>query len=57
MSDLPKRQRGTSGRNETLGAAALRRTPDDVPDMEMAASKIPVQADRNPEELERMTYR
>lgn len=42
---------------ENLGAAALELTPDDVREIEEAASKIPVQGDRYPEELERMTYR
>jgi aryl-alcohol dehydrogenase-like predicted oxidoreductase len=42
---------------ENLGAAALELTPEDVGEIEEAASKIPVQGDRYPEELERMTYR
>ncbi|HXG32789.1 MAG TPA: aldo/keto reductase [Bryobacteraceae bacterium] len=42
---------------ENLGAAALELTPDDVCEIETAASQISVQGDRYPEELERMTYR
>ncbi|MBV9489477.1 MAG: aldo/keto reductase [Verrucomicrobia bacterium] len=42
---------------ENLGAAALELTPDDLREVDAAASKIPVQGARYPEELERMTYR
>ncbi|MBW0000910.1 MAG: aldo/keto reductase [Verrucomicrobia bacterium] len=42
---------------ENLGAATLELTPDDLREVDAAASKIPVQGARYPEELERMTYR
>jgi aryl-alcohol dehydrogenase-like predicted oxidoreductase len=42
---------------ENLGAAAIELTPDDLREIESAASKIPVQGARYPEELERMTGR
>ncbi len=40
---------------ENLGAAAVDLTPDDLREIESAASKITVQGDRYPEHLERMT--
>ncbi len=40
---------------ENIGAAAVELTPDDLRDIDVAASKIPVQGDRYPEELQRMT--
>ena len=42
---------------ENLGAAAIELTPDDLREIDGAASKITVQGARYPEELERMTYR
>src|SRR5207253_3391905 len=42
---------------ENVGAAAIELTPDDLREIESAASKIPVQGARYPEELERMTGR
>jgi aryl-alcohol dehydrogenase-like predicted oxidoreductase len=42
---------------ENLGAATLVLTPDDVQEIERAASQIPVQGARYPEHLERMTGR
>lgn len=42
--------------DENLGAAAIQLTPDDLREIEDAASKITVQGARYPEELERMTY-
>jgi aryl-alcohol dehydrogenase-like predicted oxidoreductase len=41
---------------ENIGAAAVELTPDDLAEIERAASEIPVQA-RYPEDLERMTGR
>jgi aryl-alcohol dehydrogenase-like predicted oxidoreductase len=40
---------------ENIGAASLELTPDDLNEIESAASKITVQGDRYPEHLERMT--
>jgi aryl-alcohol dehydrogenase-like predicted oxidoreductase len=42
---------------ENIGAAGVELTPDDLRDIDAAASKITVQGARYPEELERMTYR
>jgi aryl-alcohol dehydrogenase-like predicted oxidoreductase len=42
---------------ENIGAAARDLTPDDLREIDSAASKIIVQGARYPEELERMTYR
>ena len=42
---------------ENIGAAAIELTPDDLRDIESAASKITVQGARYPEHLERMTGR
>jgi aryl-alcohol dehydrogenase-like predicted oxidoreductase len=42
---------------ENIGAAALDLTPDDLRDIDTAASKITIEGARYPEELERMTYR
>jgi aryl-alcohol dehydrogenase-like predicted oxidoreductase len=42
---------------ENVGAAAVELTPDDLREIEMAASKITVQGARYPEEIERMTGR
>ena len=42
---------------ENIGAAAIELTPDDLRDVENAASKITVQGDRYPEKLEQMTGR
>ena len=42
---------------ENLGAAAVELTPDDLRDIEGAASKITVQGARYPEHLERLSYR
>ncbi len=43
--------------DENLGAASVELTPDDLRDIESAASKITVQGARYPEKLERMTGR
>ncbi|MDH3292276.1 MAG: aldo/keto reductase [Gemmatimonadota bacterium] len=51
---------GTTKRHrleENLGAAALALTPDDLRDIERAASQITVQGARYPEDLEKMTDR
>ena len=42
---------------ENIGAAAIELTPDDLREIESAASKITVQGARYPENLERMTGR
>jgi aryl-alcohol dehydrogenase-like predicted oxidoreductase len=42
---------------ENLGAAAVRLTPDDLREIDRAASQIAVQGARYPEQLERMTGR
>jgi aryl-alcohol dehydrogenase-like predicted oxidoreductase len=42
---------------ENIGAAALELTPDDLAEIERAASEISVQGARYPEDLERMTGR
>jgi aryl-alcohol dehydrogenase-like predicted oxidoreductase len=42
---------------ENLGAAAIELTPDDLRDIESAASRITVEGARYPEKLERMTGR
>jgi aryl-alcohol dehydrogenase-like predicted oxidoreductase len=42
---------------ENIGAAAVELTPDDLREIDSAASHITVEGDRYPEELERMTYR
>ena len=42
---------------ENIGAAAIELTPDDLREIESAASKITVQGARYPEEIERMTGR
>jgi aryl-alcohol dehydrogenase-like predicted oxidoreductase len=42
---------------ENIGAVAVELTPDDVRDIENAASRITVKGDRYPEHLERMTGR
>jgi aryl-alcohol dehydrogenase-like predicted oxidoreductase len=42
---------------ENIGAAAIELTPDDLREIDGAASKITVQGARYPEELERLTYR
>ena len=42
---------------ENLGAVAVELTPDDLRDIDIAASKITVQGARYPEELEQMTGR
>jgi aryl-alcohol dehydrogenase-like predicted oxidoreductase len=49
---------GTTKRHrleENIGAAAIELTPDDLRDIESAASRITVQGARYPEQLERMT--
>jgi aryl-alcohol dehydrogenase-like predicted oxidoreductase len=40
---------------ENIGAAAIELTPDDLREIDSAASKIPVQGNRYPEEMEQMT--
>ena len=42
---------------ENIGAAAVRLSPEDLQEIDNVTSKIPVQGDRYPEDLERMTYR
>ncbi len=42
--------------DENIGAAAVELTPDDLREIESAASKIQVQGDRYPEALEKSTY-
>jgi aryl-alcohol dehydrogenase-like predicted oxidoreductase len=42
---------------ENLGAANVELSPDDLRQLDIAASKIPVQGDRYPEELQRMVGR
>ncbi|HZT38951.1 MAG TPA: aldo/keto reductase [Bryobacteraceae bacterium] len=42
---------------ENIGAVAVELTPDDLREIDDAASRIEVQGARYPEELERMTYR
>ena len=42
---------------ENIGAVAVELTPDDLRDIESAASKITVQGARYPEHLERLTGR
>ena len=42
---------------ENIGAADIDLTADDLREIDSAASKITVQGDRYPEELEKMTYR
>jgi len=42
---------------ENLGAVAIELTPDDLREIDSAASMITVQGARYPEELERLTYR
>jgi len=42
---------------ENIGAVAVELTPDDLGDIESAASKITIQGARYPENMERITYR
>ena len=57
-SDLRKRLKIAGERlDENNGAAAVELTPDDLRDIESAASKIKVQGARYPEHVERMTGR
>jgi len=42
---------------ENIGASSIELTPDDLREIDGAASKIAVQGARYPEELERLTYR
>jgi aryl-alcohol dehydrogenase-like predicted oxidoreductase len=42
---------------ENIGAVGVELTPDDLREIDSAASKIEVQGDRYPEELEKRTYR
>jgi aryl-alcohol dehydrogenase-like predicted oxidoreductase len=43
--------------DENIGALAIELTPDDLREIDSAAAKIPVQGDRYPEHLEKMTGR
>jgi diketogulonate reductase-like aldo/keto reductase len=43
--------------DENIGAASIELTPDDLRDIDTAASKITVQGARYPEKLEKMTRR
>jgi len=42
---------------ENIGAAAIELTPDDLKEIDAAASKIHVEGERYPENLEKMTNR
>jgi aryl-alcohol dehydrogenase-like predicted oxidoreductase len=42
---------------ENLGSASVELTPDDLDEIDAAASKIPIQGDRLPESILRMSYR
>jgi aryl-alcohol dehydrogenase-like predicted oxidoreductase len=42
---------------ENIGGTAIELSPQDLREIDNATSKIPVQGDRYPEDLERMTYR
>ena len=42
---------------ENIGAVSIQLTPDDLHEIDSAASKIPVQGERYPEELQRMVGR
>jgi aryl-alcohol dehydrogenase-like predicted oxidoreductase len=42
---------------ENIGASGIELTPDDLREIDEAASKISIQGARYPEELERLTYR
>jgi aryl-alcohol dehydrogenase-like predicted oxidoreductase len=42
---------------ENIGAVSIKLSPDDLREIDSAASKIPVQGERYPEELQRMTGR
>jgi diketogulonate reductase-like aldo/keto reductase len=41
---------------ENIGAADIHLTPDDLLEIDTAASKITIQGARYPEEVERMSY-
>ena len=43
--------------DENIGAAAIELTPDDLREIDQAASRIPIQGARYPEHMERMTGR
>jgi aryl-alcohol dehydrogenase-like predicted oxidoreductase len=43
--------------DENIGAAAVELTPDDLQELDSAATKIEVQGARYPEKLEQMTGR
>ena len=43
--------------DENLGAVSVQLTPDDLRNIDVAASKITVQGARYPEKLEKMTGR
>jgi aryl-alcohol dehydrogenase-like predicted oxidoreductase len=43
--------------DENIGAVAVELTPDDLREIESAASKVTVQGARYPENLERLSYR
>ena len=42
---------------ENLGAASVELTPEDLSGIDVAAAKVPVEGDRYPEHLEKMTGR
>ena len=42
---------------ENIGAASVKLTPEDLAEINTAASKIPIQGDRLPESILRMSYR
>src|SRR5476651_1229700 len=42
---------------ENIGAAAIELTPADLRDIDAAAAKIPIEGDRYPEHLDKMTNR
>jgi aryl-alcohol dehydrogenase-like predicted oxidoreductase len=43
--------------DENIGTTAIEPSPEDLREIDSATSRISVQGDRYPEELERMTYR
>jgi hypothetical protein len=43
--------------DENIGAAAVELTHDDLGNIDEAASKVPVQGDRYPERMEKLTGR
>lgn len=54
---MQKRKLGRSGLVESIGAVSVELTPDDLREIDRAASEITVQGTRYPERLEQMTGR